>query len=176
MNGNEKGRGARRTYDPGVCVQAEPSVVVSSRAGKKESSSQPRVSCRMDANDAVQDGRPPSYLSAGRTEEREGPCHTAWVSGSVTSPRRRFLEKIHGFSFFRAPEACDGGRGHGARASAEPERSGAPLPARIGHAIRLLGQCGAGRCAARHVTRGRRVTQADYAGSDLRGMAMWWYR
>jgi hypothetical protein len=80
------------------------------------------------------------------------------------------------FSFFRAPEACDGGRGHGARASAEPERSGAPLPARIGHAIRLLGQCGAGRYAARHVTRGRRVTQTDYAGSDLRGMAMWWYR
>jgi hypothetical protein len=144
MNGNEKGRGARRTYDPGVCVQPEPSVVVSSRAGKKESSSQPRVSCRMDANDAVQDGRPPSYLSAGRTEEREGPCHTAWVSGSVTSPRRRFLEKIHGFSLsFARPKHVTGDEAT-ARARV-PNRSGAGRRCRPGSAMQSVCSGSAGR-------------------------------
>jgi hypothetical protein len=109
------------------------------------------MSRRMD--DAVQHGRPEAGILSlcGADGERGGPRHSAlfvWVSGSVTSPRRRSVprENPRVFSFFGAPEACDAGRGHVSRASAEPERGGAPLPARIGQAIRLLGQCGAEQC------------------------------
>jgi hypothetical protein len=129
---------------------------VSCRVEPEERKQQPTsrvVSCRVAWMMPCSMGgpRPASYLSAGRTEREGGPRHSAlfvWVSGSVTSPRRRSVprENPRVFSFFGAPEACDAGRGHVARASAEPERGGAPLPARIGQAIRLLGQCGAEQC------------------------------
>jgi hypothetical protein len=102
-------------------------------------------------NDAVQDGRPPSYLSAGRTEEREGPCHTAWVSGSVTSPRRRFLEKIHEFSLsFARPKHVTGDEAT-ARARV-PNRTGAGRRCRPGSAMQSVCSGSAGRAVTPRVT------------------------
>jgi hypothetical protein len=178
MNRMKNGRGARRTYDDaGVCFQPEPGVV-SCRAGRKKAAA--NLACRVMSrrmDDAVQHGRPEAGILSlcGADGEREGgratrPC----LFGSPDRLRLRadvpFLAKIHGF-FLSLARPKHVTRDEVTSRARVPNRSGAGRRCRPGSAKQSVCSGSAGRSSA-----GRRVTQADYAGSDARGMAMWWHR
>jgi hypothetical protein len=118
--------------------------------------------------------RPASYLSAGRTEREGGRATRPCLFGSPDRLRLRadvpFLAKIHGF-FLSLARPKHVTRDEVTSRARVPNRSGAGRRCRPGSAKQSVCSGSAGRSSA-----GRRVTQADYAGSDARGMAMWWHR